>query len=179
MDRMKLHRKQQDLFRVFPILHNERVTLRRIQEKDISQLQEIYDAPLPYENACMLERECERWYKERKEVVLGIFGKDGTLLGLLEIYHVSRRSAEIGYRIRNAYRRQGYACSALHLLMRYLKDKTGIYRITARTHAANTASAALLKKCGFRKVRTKDNILEYEFLLQGKSMVQWMAREGI
>ncbi len=57
---------------------------------------------------------------------------------------------EIGYGIEDGHRRQGYATEAVGALVDWALAKPACRAVTARTHPANEASIAVLRKVGFQ-----------------------------
>ena len=62
--------------------------------------------------------------------------------------------AEIGYCIGKAWWHQGIMTEALTAVMEYLFDQVGMNRIEARHDVNNPHSGAVMKKCGFRYLRS-------------------------
>jgi len=88
------------------------------------------------------------WYQfviERRE--------DGILLGDLGagFWVPGERQVELGYRIRPAFQRRGYAREAAAALIDYLVREHGIHRFVGVAASANRASTALLRDLGFRQ----------------------------
>lgn len=67
-------------------------------------------------------------------------------LSELDDYH---KRGEIGFMLLRRFWRQGYAFEAMQAVIDYGVRRLGIERLSARTHAGNEASAALLAKLGF------------------------------
>jgi L-amino acid N-acyltransferase YncA len=60
------------------------------------------------------------------------------------------REAELGYLVGAAHRRRGFASVALSLLSGYARSTLGLHRLLLRIDAANTASCAVARRCGYR-----------------------------
>ncbi len=65
-------------------------------------------------------------------------------------FDIPNNSAEIGYVINPAYRGHGYAPEAVLAVMRFGFMELNLHRITARFISGNSASLAVMKKCGMR-----------------------------
>ncbi|HEY2550182.1 MAG TPA: GNAT family protein [Streptosporangiaceae bacterium] len=61
------------------------------------------------------------------------------------------RQAEIGFTIAPRYQGNGYATEAVTLLLGYLFGERGKHRVTADCDVRNGASAAVLRRSGFRQ----------------------------
>ena len=62
---------------------------------------------------------------------------------------LSEATAEIGYEIITAYRRQGYAAEATRRVIDWLFDEAGAETVIAGCHMRNRASVRTLRKLGF------------------------------
>jgi RimJ/RimL family protein N-acetyltransferase len=77
---------------------------------------------------------------------------DGALLGDCAAgVQDDPRQAEIGFTIAPRYQGNGYATEAVRLLLGYLFDERGKHRVIASCDARNGASAAVLRRSGFRQ----------------------------
>ncbi len=65
-------------------------------------------------------------------------------------FDVQNNSAEIGYVVNPEYQSNGYATEAVREVMRFGFMNLNLHRITARFIDGNTASLAVMKKCGMR-----------------------------
>lgn len=91
--------------------------------------------------------------------------------------------AELGYRIRRRYWRQGFASEGARALLRHGFGDLGLRRVFAETMAVNTASRATMATLGLDHVRTFH--LDFEEPLPGSELgeveyavtdQQWLAR---
>lgn len=75
------------------------------------------------------------------------------LIGTLSAFKIDERhrKVEIGYSLLPQYWRRGYTTEALGAFLPWLYRTFGAHRITAEIDPANRASAALLRKLGFRR----------------------------
>lgn len=62
--------------------------------------------------------------------------------------------AELGYRIRRAHWRRGYASEASHELLRHAFETVGVRRVITQTMAVNAGSRAVMSNVGLRYART-------------------------
>lgn len=79
---------------------------------------------------------------------------DGELLGVVNLDCIVRgyfQSAYLGYFIGAAHARQGYMTEGMRLVIAYAFTELRLHRLEANIQPANTASIALVRKCGFRK----------------------------
>ncbi len=63
--------------------------------------------------------------------------------------------AELGYRVRRASWRQGFAVEGARELVRYGFAEAGLHRVVAETMAVNTGSRAVMERLGMRHVDTQ------------------------
>lgn len=96
------------------------------------------------------------------EIRLGIFLKDGTVIGDIALHSISwkDRLCAIGYDLTKLeYRNKGYMTEAARLIIEYGFFIVGMEKIEANVLEGNIASCRVLEKCGFvlegteRKVR--------------------------
>lgn len=71
---------------------------------------------------------------------------------------------EIGYRIEEPYRNQGYMQEALHGLIDWAKGQGLIRTLKARTDIRNLPSQQVLHHCGFAKGEESDDSSEFLYL---------------
>lgn len=74
----------------------------------------------------------------------------GKMIGTCGFVYIDKanRKAEAGYVLHPSYWNQGFATEALDTIIKYGFNKLDLSRIEARFIAENTASAAVMKKCG-------------------------------
>lgn len=73
------------------------------------------------------------------------------LINLNEIVWSCFQSAYLGYYIGVSYAGQGYMQEALQLVIEYAFHELQLHRLEANIQPENTASIALVKRCGFHK----------------------------
>ena len=66
------------------------------------------------------------------------------------LYERRHRRAEIGYELHSDYWRRGIMSEAIAEVLRFCFDRLGLHRVEADVVEGNAASAALLKKMGFK-----------------------------
>jgi RimJ/RimL family protein N-acetyltransferase len=87
-----------------------------------------------------------------QRIQLAITLGEGKPVGEVLLFGVDAglREAELGYLVGAAHRRRGYASAALSLLSGYARSSLGLSRLVLRIDAANTASCAVARRCGYR-----------------------------
>lgn len=158
-----------ELFDQYPVLHNDRIILRKMTEDDACALEELTAdenvyRTLPtflYELKYTDKREVitkmdEECFDTCESVLLGVYLKAGggqseRLVGIAEIYNYEKNKAKasIGYRIAEKYWGRGIASDVTGLLKQYLIGDLGFRTITAHVLSTNAASARVLGKNGF------------------------------
>lgn len=79
---------------------------------------------------------------------------DGDIVGVVNITNIVRgsfKSGYLGYYVFAGYERQGYMRAGLRAVVRYAFDSLKLHRLEANIQPGNSASAALVRSCGFRK----------------------------
>jgi [ribosomal protein S5]-alanine N-acetyltransferase len=78
-------------------------------------------------------------------------GREGRVIGTCDLSEIDEhhRRAEVGFMMAREYWGKGYAFEAMHTVIEYAVRSIGIERFSARTHAGNERSAALLRRLGF------------------------------
>ncbi len=151
------------LFKDLPVINGERVTLRKLCRSDVDGLRELSETGKVYrfEPTFLIERNTDdinelidRLYDDIMEesIFLGIF-MDDEFCGLAELYGYREpiHKISVGYRLLPKSWGKGIMTEALSLIMDYLYTKTDIEIITASSMVENTASANVLRKCGFTR----------------------------
>lgn len=112
--------------------------------------------PLPYHRSDAEEYLRRSARNRRRGVALSlqiVRRSDGLLVGGIGLYHLVNRETEgeIGYWIGAPYRGLGYATEALDRLGRAAFRELGIHRLVANIFPFNRASAAVVRKGGYRR----------------------------
>ncbi|MBT3628493.1 MAG: GNAT family N-acetyltransferase [Rhodospirillaceae bacterium] len=79
---------------------------------------------------------------------------DNALMGGITLSNIQRGVAQtcnVGYWIGEPYARSGYMTEGLKCALRYCFGSLGLHRVEAACMPNNSASQALLQRCGFRR----------------------------
>lgn len=153
-------------FSSFPILKNDRIILREIQESDLEDLIEIsfYDG-IPAKDFTDAQVMNER-------IVLDYIGSNsihwvitsvlsGEILGTCGFYRgFPEDIGEIGYVLKKVHQGKGYMADAVRLLVEFGYNELGLKAIKAVTAKNNQSSINVLTKAGFKE----SSIVEDEIL---------------
>jgi ribosomal-protein-alanine N-acetyltransferase len=153
----------QDCFVPYPIINTDRLTIRRVQKSDASDLFELCRRPetsrfsmwSPHESinetkeyisfriSQLKKKQCTFFVVELKETgrVIGT----GSYVSIDENYKV----AEIGYSILSDFWNNGFGTEVASALTGFAFDRIGVQRVFARVLPQNEASARVLEKIGF------------------------------
>ena len=91
--------------------------------------------------------------------------EDGALLGGLTLSNVRRgvaQMASLGYWIGERHARRGYMASAIAALLPFAFENLRLHRIEAACLPENTASVALLRRCGFKEEGFAESYLKID-----------------
>lgn len=140
----------------------DRVRLDEITEADFLVIRKWFLASAPETQTCRplalkTDAEALQKFRERKQEDTGRDYAirriaDDRLLGRIRYFdlNVRNRSAEIGYILDPDERGHGFAAEALGLLLKHLFNEKRLNKVYAQTAEFNTASIALLNRCGFQ-----------------------------
>ncbi len=157
------------LFSSFPFITGEKVTLSRMTELDLRSLWEIMGDDENYRFAptaalrsfseCAPKlRQAEALFREKKAVVLGIYGNEGNhqLAGVFEIFDIDPEveAATIRFTLSRRFIGKGYASGAVREVTEYLMEKVELHRIQAYVLPINYRGILVLERCGFQKEGT-------------------------
>lgn len=157
-----------ELFESFPCLENERIRIRKMTEDDVDALMEItsnpnvyrYIPPFLYQKSrsvllTAIRNLGGRDFDKRKLIIAGVYrlAEPERLVGLAEMFDYQKRAGRItvGYRLNEAYWRQGIATDIVSLLVRYLSAEMGVPTLEAFVMPENAYSARALLRNGFVK----------------------------
>jgi RimJ/RimL family protein N-acetyltransferase len=99
----------------------------------------------------------QQYEEERKldqTYMFGIFAKEGTLIGTIDLFQVLRGSLQgafIGYFLDEKHNGKGYTTEAVKLLVGYAFNELKLHRIEAGVMPHNLGSIRVLEKSGFHK----------------------------
>ena len=164
--------------------------LSAIREEEIEQLLPLFNDPdaagfyvpamiRPY-NLEQLKGLMGDW-NDRAESYVFAIRKEGRLVGIANVdgFSWANAHAEIGIALASpAFRGQGIAAAALHLLLRYLFVDVGLHRVFCRIMEGNEASIRLFSKAGFRpEGRMKEHVRRHgkyiDMLMFGLLADEW------
>ncbi|MFI7540077.1 GNAT family N-acetyltransferase [Actinoplanes sp. NPDC049599] len=148
----------------YPIaLTGDGVSLREWRDEDLEDLVELLDEPdiarwTPMPSPFDLEAGVAYLKRARQtratgqRIQLAITLDGGKPVGETLLFGVDAglREAELGYLVGAPHRRRGLASAALSLLSGYARGPLGLQRLLLRIDAANTASCAVARRCGYR-----------------------------
>lgn len=146
-----------------PTIANAKMTLRKIQEKDASDLFQYYhnenvycyldwNGPESVEDA---KRIINAWNKGFQEGWILRFAivenKANTVIGTIFLNNFEGRRAEVGYELSENYWKRGIMSEALKEIIKLGFIQLGLNRIQAFVCEENIASKHLLEKLSFQK----------------------------
>ena len=148
----------------YPIaLTGDGVSLREWREDDLDDLVELLDEPdiarwTPMPSPFDLEagvaylKRARQTRANGQRIQLAITLDGGKPVGEMLLFGVDAglREAELGYLVGATHRRRGLASAALSLLSGYARSTLGLHRLLLRIDAANEASCAVARRCGYR-----------------------------
>jgi RimJ/RimL family protein N-acetyltransferase len=147
---------------------DEAACLQHFKEKEIYDL--TLRIPFPYtradfqawlaivETATKQQGQPTHWaIRNEQGLLIGGCGLNGLQIG-------ESHQAEIGYWLAKPYWGQGIMTAVVRRLCEIAFAEFGLVKITAHVFAANTASAKVLKKCGFQQ----EGYLQKHHLKDGK-----------
>lgn len=152
-----------------PVIHTQRLLLRKLVASDADDLREWLGMPEIYEfwgrKASRGEREPELLFlppRETKRPKVDLDFKWGIelveehkIVGILEIFDIEDcRMGYVGYRINPKYWNQGITTEALKGAIDFLFQNTELKRLHANANVKNYRSNRVLEKCGFTKEGT-------------------------
>ena len=150
-----------------PMLCTERLLLRRITKKDLSDVYEYSRDPLvskyllwtPHNSVGVTRKYLsviDKQYKHAEFYTWGVEYK-GRIIGTagFNSFSLANNSAEVGYVLGSKYWGFGIATEALGRILQYGFEHLKLNRIEIKYMSENTASLAVAKKCGFTYEGTK------------------------
>jgi [ribosomal protein S5]-alanine N-acetyltransferase len=84
----------------------------------------------------------------------------GAVVGRFNLYRISDKTAEVGYRVDERVSGQGVATSGVRALCRIARQDLGLSTLTATTSRQNIASQRVLLKAGFAYVEPTEVVGE-------------------
>jgi 8-oxo-dGTP diphosphatase len=148
------------------VAQSERLVLRRLRDDDASEIVRLVtDEEVAKQTAFLPtsygEQEAQEWIRStsKSRLILAIEDRrTGLLLGAISIHvrgFARWRVGTLGYWLGRAYWSRGYGNEAVQLFVPYCREVFGLSRFEARVFANNKASSQVLRKNGFKKIRSK------------------------
>lgn len=148
-------------------LQSERLRLRRFRESDLETLHRFEGDPnivrftrlrFPKSKAESAERLKALIEKEEEREPFGVWAAEllpsGDVFSWLMLLANESGPPEIGFMTLPEFQGRGLTSEAIEMLTRHAFDELGVKEILALTDSANLVSQGLLKKIGFKEVRT-------------------------
>lgn len=85
-----------------------------------------------------------------------LLGEDGAVLGRFNLFELTDRTADVGYRVARHVAGKGVATAYVRELCRLAADRHGLRTLRAATACRNVASQRVLSKAGFVAVGAAD-----------------------
>lgn len=170
------------VFDQFPILKSDEIVLKKIEDRHIDEVFEIYDNDTVFEYCGIIPKHnkdtvknmighFERDYNKRSRVKWGIFyhSQPDQLLGIIEALDFNQKvnAVTIGYFLAEAHWGKGIAAEAVKLLLHFLFVEVNVNRIQAEVMPLNENSKKVLLKNGF----IKEGTLRQATLWSGKGII--------
>ena len=156
---------KEELFRNYRELQSERLLLREITARDVSDVFEIYSDPevmlyfddrFAFQDLSEAEQMISGYQNEIRDqngMRWGIVLKEsGKLIGTCGFHALSEydKRIEVGYDLNRNYWQKGIMTEALSLIINHAFGCSDVNRIEAMVEPPNTGSRALLEKLGFQ-----------------------------
>jgi len=155
----------------FPLVSNDKISLRQILHSDINDLIEIsfYDSiqATTLEQAIEMSSKINRDYDYGNSLHWGIVdNQSNRIVGTCGYYRgFNKDGGELGCVLLPQYRGQGFMTSAMLLAIDFGIKNIGLKRIWAVTSQQNEKAIKLLERINFKKIRVlNDNDAEFELV---------------
>jgi len=153
----------------FPRLKTKRLVLDQLVKENVRQLLEITsfnDRAKTEEELDQLLQTIAEQQKGKQGVVWALY-LDKEVIGTLGFYRgFENKEGEVGYVIREKYRRQGFLTEALTEVVRFGFEQLELNSISAYTTDYNHASVLALEQFGFIKTEMHSGILRKWVMLK-------------
>lgn len=142
-------------FEKFPELHSGRILLREMRESDAPNVIEItffqHVRAVDAQDAIEKQKLVAERYHAGGSIQWGIEDRQsGIIVGNCGYYRgFANETGEIGYIMKEEFRRSGYMSEAVQLIVNFGFDVMKLKEIFATTDADNFASQGVLRKNGF------------------------------
>lgn len=157
-------------YKNYPIISNDRISLRQIHDSDISDLIEIsfYDAiqATSLQQAIEMNSKIHQDYIDGNSIHWGIVDNlTNKMIGTCGYYRgFDNGQGELGCVLLPKYHGQGFMTSAILLAIEFGIKNIGLNRIWAVTSQQNEKAIKLLERNNFIKTRELDEFdVEFEF----------------
>lgn len=156
-------------FDLFPIIENENVLLREVQDEDLELITEIsfYDGQKAksVEQAKEMNDLINENYQNGESIHWLIFCKSSNqIAGTCGFYRsFSNNQAEIGCVLLPDYQGKGIMSEALKLIIDFGFNKMKLNNIWAATDIKNHKAIKLLSRLGFHETKRDENIVTYNY----------------
>ncbi len=140
-----------------PTLDAPRLCLRHFTERDAS---DVYEYASDEQTVKYLTWPAHTSVDESKKIITTLLSNQGTyaivlketgkVIGCIDLRIVTDTEASFGYVLNRAFWNKGYMSETLETALSYMFTELGIKTITSCHETENTASGAVMKKCGMR-----------------------------
>lgn len=161
-------------FYTFPILKNDQIILREIQDSDLQHLIEIsyYDG-IPAKDtsdARIMNERIKQDYLESHTIHWVIAAvANGEILGTCGFYRgFEEDTGEIGYVLKKEHQGHGYMAEAVSLMLDFGWKQLELKAIVGVTAPSNQPSKNILLKSGFKLLETMRDEIKFQILRPGK-----------
>ncbi len=170
------------VYEEFPTLKSDDFTLKKIEERHLDDVFEIYNNDNVFEFCGIIPKHnkdtvknmighFERDYNKRCRVKWGIFAnaEPERMLGIIEAFDFNQKidMVTIGYYLSESHWRKGIATAAVKLLLKFLFMEVSVNRIQAEVMPPNEVSKKVLLNNGF----LKEGTLRQAALWTGKGVI--------
>ncbi len=157
------------LYEEFPSLTDGVIRIKKLEESDIAELQEITDNPRVYQYCpYFLHKKSKsvlltaiknlggRDFEKKKWIIAGVYliEENDRLIGLAEMFEYKKRSNSmtVGYKFNESYWNRRFATRTVSLIKQYLLEEQGLEKLDAYVMPENVYSARALLSNGFEKL---------------------------
>lgn len=163
---------------VFPILHTERLKLRKLEVEDFSSLvkyadnkkisDRILNMPYPYRepDAAFRMGYVNKGFKDKVRFVFSIIRRENNeFIGEVSL-HLNKdgQRAEIGYWLGEPHWGSGIMTEAVKAVLQFGFERLDLNAVYASSNKDNLASARVLEKNGMRITHSSGNVIEHRIL---------------
>ncbi|WP_377891680.1 GNAT family N-acetyltransferase [Alkalihalobacillus sp. R86527] len=155
-------------FHPFPVLHTNRLCLRKLSESDVAPIYNYHCNKEHFPYVDMLEhqtledsrqfiKKMNTGVEENNWVIWAITdASTNAVIGTISLWNLSSdgRKGELGYGLHPGNTGKGLMTEALKEVLKYGFHAMGLETIEAYTHKNHERSISLLEKNGFRRVKT-------------------------